>query len=54
MVKYSGALLIVLGTILLVASYISETLVDMNWYQFLAMAIIVIGVGLHIYLVRKS
>lgn len=53
MLKYLGVLLIVIGTIMLVVSYISGFLVDMNIYQFAAMALIILGVVAHIILIKK-
>lgn len=54
MTKYLGVAMIVLGTIMLVISYISQSLVDMNWYQLLSMVAIIAGVALHIYFLKKS
>lgn len=54
MKQYLGALLIILGTILLVVSYISGVLTDLNWYQGLAMGLIILGVALHIYMMKKA
>lgn len=54
MTKYLGVALIVIGTIMLVISYISQTLVDMNWYQLLAMVAIIAGVAVHIIALKKS
>lgn len=52
--KYLGALLVIIGTIMLVVSYISGTLIDMNLYQWGAIAVIVLGVVLHITLTKKA
>jgi len=54
MTKYLGVLMIVIGTIMLVISYISQELVDMNIYQFGAMALIILGVVLHIVFLKKA
>ena len=54
MKQYLGALLIILGTIMLVISYLSGVLVDLNWYQGIATALIILGVALHIYLLKKA
>lgn len=53
MTKYLGIALIVLGTIMLVVSYLTQTLVNMNLYQIAAIAAIIGGVALHIYNLRK-
>ncbi len=53
MTKYLGVALIVIGTIMLVISYLSQTLVDMNWYQLLAIVAIIAGVAVHIINLRK-
>ena len=54
MKQYLGALLIILGTIMLVVSYLSGVLVDLNWYQGIATALIILGVALHIYMMKKA
>ncbi|MBQ0048860.1 MAG: hypothetical protein KBT12_01270 [Bacteroidales bacterium] len=54
MTKYLGVALVVLGTIMLVISYLSQTLVDMNFYQLAAIVAILVGVVLHIYFLRKA
>lgn len=54
MTKYLGVLLIVLGTIMLVVSYLSETMVDWNWFQFTSLGIILCGVVVHTILLKKS
>ena len=54
MKQYLGALLIILGTIMLVISYLSGVLVDLNWDQGIATALIILGVALHIYLLKKA
>ncbi len=54
MTKYLGVLLIVVGTIMLVVSYLSQTLIDWNWYQLLSLVIIILGVGLHIFMLKKN
>lgn len=52
--KYFGVCLIVVGTIMLVGSYLTQTLVNMNWFQFLAIVALIAGVALHIVALRKS
>ena len=54
MTKYLGVALIVIGTIMLVISYLSQTLVDMNWYQLLAIVAIIAGVAVHIITLKKA
>ena len=54
MKQYLGALLIILGTIMLVVSYLTGVLIDLNWYQGIAMALIILGVALHIYMMKKA
>lgn len=54
MTKYLGVALIVLGTIMLVISYLSQTLVDMNFYQLIAIVAVIAGVVLHIYFLKKA
>lgn len=53
MTKYLGVAMIVLGTIMLVISYLTKTLVDWNPYQLLSMIVIIAGVALHIYFLKK-
>ena len=57
--KYIGILMIVIGALILVASYATDRFmnsgtVDENWIQVLAMAIIIAGVPTHIYVTGKS
>lgn len=54
MTKYLGVAMIVLGTIMLVVSYISGTLVNSNPYQWGAMAVIIAGVVLHIIMSKRA
>lgn len=54
MTKYLGVLLIVVGTIMLVISYVSQTMIDWNWYQLLSIVIIILGVAMHIVFLKKS
>ncbi len=49
MVKYIGILLIVLGAILLLVSYLTE-LVDYNCVQFSGLGLIIAGLIVHIQL----
>lgn len=53
MKKYSGIILIVLGALLLVVSYLTS-LADYNWYNFSAFGIIVIGIITHIIVTKES
>lgn len=52
--KYLGVALIVLGTIMLTVSYLTQTLVNFNWFQLLAIVAIIAGVAMHIVALRKS
>lgn len=50
---YSGIILAIVGALLLIVSYFTG-LVDFNWFQFLAILLIVAGIGLHIYVNYKK
>lgn len=52
MKKYLGIAIIVLGALLLVISHFT-LLVDQNWYNFLALLMIVGGIVAHIAMTRK-
>jgi hypothetical protein len=57
--KYLGIIMIVIGALIMVASYASDKFfnsgtVDMNWLQILAMLFIVFGVPTHIHVTGKS
>ncbi len=54
MKKYSGIILIVLGALLLVISYLTKELVDYNWYQTLCLLLIIGGIITHIVVTKKS
>ncbi|MDE5787398.1 MAG: hypothetical protein K2H79_02495 [Bacteroidaceae bacterium] len=58
MKKYLGILLIVLGALVLLISYLSTkvgySLVDCNPVQFGALALIIIGLIAHIYITRRT
>ena len=53
MKKYLGIAAIVLGAILLVISYLTNSLVDYNSFQILALALIVIGIIVHIIITKR-
>ncbi len=53
MSKYLGILLIVLGAIILLASYLMEW-VDYNPVQFSALGLMVIGLIVHIFLQKRD
>ncbi len=50
---YSGIILAIVGALLLIVSYFTD-LVDFNWFQFLAISLIIVGIGLHIYVNYKK
>ena len=50
---YSGILVAIVGAVLLVLSYFLD-LVDYNWFQFLAVALIIAGIALHIFVNYKK
>jgi hypothetical protein len=50
---YSGIILAIVGALLLIVSYFTD-LVDFNWFQFLAILLIIVGIGLHIYVNYKK
>lgn len=52
--KYLGIILIVLGAVLLVVSYLSKELVDYNWYQVLCLLLIIGGIITHIIVTKKE
>ena len=49
-----GIILIVLGALLLVISYLSKELVDYNWYQVLCLLLIIGGIITHIAVTKKE
>ncbi len=54
MKKYSGIILIVLGALLLVVSYLTKELVDYNWYQVLCLLLIIGGIITHIVVTKRE
>ncbi|MBR5466924.1 MAG: hypothetical protein IKU79_05940 [Bacteroidaceae bacterium] len=57
--KYIGIILIVLGTLILVLSYVTDKFlnsgaVDQNWIQGLAILLIIAGVPTHIHVTGKA
>ncbi len=52
LLKNLGILLIVLGTLMLVLSYVCN-LVDINWYNGLALLVIIGGIVAHIVMNKK-
>ena len=54
MKKYLGIILIVLGALLLVISYLTKELVDYNWYQILCLLLIIGGIITHIVVTKKE
>ena len=50
---YSGIITAIVGAVLLVLSYLFDW-VDYNFVQFLAILIIVAGIGIHIYVNYKK
>ena len=54
MKKYLGIILIVLGALLLVISYLTKELVDYNWYQVLCLLLIIGGIITHIAVSKKE
>lgn len=53
MKKYLGIAAIVLGAILLVISYLTDSLVDYNSFQILALALIIVGIIVHIIITKR-
>lgn len=50
-----GILMIIVGTIMLVASYVENGyLVDCNWWGILALVIIIAGIVSHIAITKRS
>ena len=54
MKKYLGIILIVLGALLLVISYLTKELVDYNWYQLVCLLLIIGGIVAHIVISKKN
>ncbi len=55
MKKYSGIVLIVLGTIMLLVSYFQKGyLVDCNWWNMLSLLFIIAGIVTHIVVTKRS
>ena len=52
--KYLGIILIVLGALLLIISYLTKELVDYNWYQILCLLLIIGGIIAHIIVTKKE
>ncbi len=57
--KHIGILLVVIGALILVASYVADTFLsagttDQNWIQMLAMVLIIAGVPVHIHVTGKA
>jgi len=50
---YSGIITAIIGALILVLSYIFDW-VDYNFIQFIAVLIIIIGIGIHIYVNYKK
>ena len=53
MKNYIGIAAIVLGALLLVISYFTGTLVDFNWFNYMALALIVAGIVAHIIVTKR-
>lgn len=49
----AGIIMIVLGALLLIVSYIAD-LTDYNWYQFICLLLIIAGIVTHIILSKKN
>ena len=55
MKKYSGIVLIVLGTIMLLVSYFQKGyLVDSNWWNLLSLVFIIAGIVTHIAVIKRT
>ncbi len=55
MKKYSGIVLIVLGTIMLLVSYFQKGyLVDSNWWNLLSLVFIIAGIVTHIVVIKRT
>ena len=54
MSKYLGIILIVLGALLLIVSYLTKELVDYNWYQILCLLLVIGGIITHIIVTKKE
>lgn len=50
---YSGIICAIVGAIILILSYFAGG-VDYNWIQFLAILIVIAGIGVHIYVNYKK
>ena len=50
---YSGIICAIVGAVILIFSYLFDG-VDYNWIQFLAILIIIAGIGVHIYVNYKK
>jgi hypothetical protein len=50
---YYGIICAILGALILILSYLFDG-VDYNWIQFLAVLLVVAGIGLHIHLNYKK
>ena len=53
MKKNAGIILIVLGALLLILSYIAD-LMDYNWYQLICLLLIIGGIVTHITVSKKA
>ena len=52
--KYLGIILIVLGALLLIVSYLTKELVDYNWYPILCLLLVIGGIITHIIVTKKE
>lgn len=57
--KYSGIIMIVIGALILVLSYVTDKFfssgaVDHNWVQGIALLLIIAGLPVHIHVTGKS
>ena len=50
---YSGILIAIIGALLLILSYFTG-LVDYNFVQFIAILMVIAGIGIHIYVNYKK
>lgn len=53
MKNYAGIIMIVLGALLLILSYITD-MTDYNWYQLICLLLIIGGIVTHIIVSKKA
>ena len=52
--KNAGIILIVLGALMLMISYLTHDWVDYNWYQVICLLFIICGIIAHIIISKKN